>query len=50
MFVEIGGWKVSGQTDSMDETSNKLTDYKVIPEFTARQDKIEWEQQLNCYA
>ena len=50
LFVEIGGWKVSGQTDSMDEASNRLTDYKVIPEFTARQDKIEWEQQLNCYA
>lgn len=50
LFAEIGGWRLSGQTDSMDETSEKLTDFKVTTEFTARQEKPEWEQQLNCYA
>ena len=49
LFMEIAGMTISGQPDAFDESSNTLTDYKVTTEFGSRQDKIEWEEQANCY-
>ena len=50
LSVEIEGWKVSGQLDFY-HADGTLSDYKVTSVYSFMLgDKIEWEQQLNCYA
>jgi len=54
MFGEVGGWSISGQTDSIALDEGILKDYKVTSVWNVvnalKQGKPEWEQQLNCYA
>lgn len=52
LFAEIGGWVVSGQIDHQEEVDGKvfISDYKVTSVWSVIYGKIEWEQQLNCYA
>ena len=53
-FADVGGWSISGQTDSLAKDENTLKDYKVTSVWTIvsamKGGKAEWEQQLNCYA
>ena len=53
LFVEVNGWKVSGavdlQIDNRDGTW-EINDYKVTSVYSVMDEKIEWIQQLNCYA
>ena len=53
MYANVGGWTVSGQTDSISIDSGILKDYKVTSVWSVisamREGKIDWEQQLNCY-
>ena len=52
MFGEVGGWRISGQTDSIAVEDGILKDYKVTSVWTVvnalKEGKPEWEQQLNC--
>lgn len=50
LYVEINGWRVSGQFDYIDE-DGLLWDWKVVSTYEARNGlKPEREKQLNCYA
>ena len=53
MYANVGGWTVSGQTDSISVDSGILKDYKVTSVWSVisamKEGKIDWEQQLNCY-
>jgi hypothetical protein len=52
LYAHIGGWAVTGQSDSFNEKTKTVEDWKTTSVWTVvykdRQD--EWEQQLNCYA
>lgn len=50
LFAEILGWKVSGQPDVFWPDSGLLEDYKYTSVYSFIAGKIEWTQQLNCYA
>ena len=54
MYATVNGWTISGQTDSLALSENTLKDYKVTSVWTIISalggGKIDWEQQLNCYA
>jgi hypothetical protein len=52
LFLEIDGFKVSGQIDLQEIRPNgvAITDYKFTSAWAVMQDKIEWEQQLNVYS
>jgi hypothetical protein len=54
MYATIGGWRISGQTDSISLADGTLKDYKVTSAWTVmnalKDEKPEWVQQLNCYA
>lgn len=52
LFMDVGGWVVSGQIDEQEEHEGKvfISDYKVTSVWSVIYGKIEWEYQLNCYA
>lgn len=52
LFVEVDNWVISGAIDVQHLTDDTVgvSDYKVIGEYYLRNQKDEWEQQLNCYA
>lgn len=51
MFIDIEGWKVSGQADSFSLANNTLRDYKVTSAWSVvfASSKSDWEAQLNMY-
>ena len=53
MYATVGGWTISGQTDSISVDDKILKDYKVTSSWTVmnalKEGKEEWEQQLNIY-
>lgn len=55
LYMDVLGWRVSGQFDSMTLTSGPagetISDYKVVSSYEAKNGlKPERERQLNCYA
>ena len=53
LFAEINGWKISGAVDlqiQRDDGTWEINDYKVTSVYSVMDEKIEWVQQLNCYA
>lgn len=53
LFVEVNGWKISGAVDLQIDNGDgtwSINDYKVTSVYSVMTEKIEWEQQLNCYA
>ena len=54
LYWNVRGWTISGQFDSMSLKDSTLRDLKVTSSWTVmhalKEGKIEWEQQLNCYA
>lgn len=53
LFVNIGGWKISGAVDLQIDNGDgtwEINDYKVTTVYSVMDEKIEWIQQLNCYA
>ena len=54
MFASVGGWKISGQYDSLSLEDKILRDYKVTSVWSVvnamKEGKEEWEQQLNTLA
>lgn len=53
LYVDISGWKLTGQTDLFKRKSTGehiLRDYKFTSVFTADKDKPEWTSQVNIYA
>lgn len=53
LFAEILGWKISGAVDLQIDNGDgtwTINDYKVTSVYSVMTEKIEWEQQLNCYA
>lgn len=49
-FMDVLGWKVSGQIDRFE--NGKISDFKFVTSYKFKGDgvSIEYEQQLNCYA
>jgi hypothetical protein len=49
---ELDGWKVSGAIDLqiVHEDGIEINDYKTVGAWGVMNEKIDWEQQLNCYA
>jgi len=63
LYADVGGWRISGQTDSLtlteDQRSWVITDFKFCTVYKFKRDKFdpdtpvmpeEYEQQLNMYA
>jgi len=53
LFATINGWKISGAVDLQIENADgtwEINDYKITSVYSVMEDKIEWIQQLNCYA
>ena len=52
LFTTFEGWTLSGAIDLqiLSDKGRSIRDYKVTSVWSAMQDKIEWEQQLNIYA
>lgn len=52
LFVDINGWKVSGQIDHQEEVGGSvyISDYKVTSVWSVIYGKEDWVRQLNCYA
>lgn len=53
LFATINGWKISGAVDLQiehDDGTWEINDYKVTSVYSVMDEKIEWIQQLNCYA
>ena len=61
LYAEVGGWTISGQTDTLTLTENKksliITDYKFVTAYKFKRSYSgelvmpeEYEQQLNLYA
>jgi len=51
-FAELDGWSISGAVDLqvIDSDGIHIQDYKTTSVWAVRNDKPEWEQQLNIYA
>jgi len=51
IYMEINGWNVSGQFDSLDLLGdNTLNDYKFTSVYAVKgEPKVDWVQQTNCY-
>lgn len=49
---ELDGWRVSGAIDLqiVRDDGIEINDYKTVGAWGVMNEKIEWEQQLNCYA
>ena len=52
MYHSIQGWTLSGAVDvqRLRDGGIDILDYKVVKAYGVMNEKIEWEQQLNCYA
>ena len=53
LFAEINGWKISGAVDLQIDRGDgtwEINDYNVTSVYSVMDEKIEWIQQLNCYA
>ena len=53
LFANVGGWKISGAVDLQIDNGDgtwEINDYKVTSVYSVMDEKIEWVQQLNCYA
>lgn len=52
LFVEVGGWTLSGQIDHQEVKDGRvfISDYKVTSVWSVIHGKEEWIKQLNCYA
>ena len=52
LHATVDGWRVSGAIDLQIKGDNFLDikDYKTTSAWAVMNEKIEWEQQLNCYA
>lgn len=53
LFAEINGWKISGAVDLQIDNGDgtwEINDYKVTSVYSVMDEKVEWIQQLNCYA
>lgn len=53
LFAEILGWKISGAVDLQIDNGDgtwSIEDYKCTSVYSVMDEKIEWIQQLNCYA
>ena len=53
LFATINGWKISGAVDLQIDNGDgtwEINDYKVTSVYSVMDDKVEWIQQLNCYA
>lgn len=52
LYAKVNDWVLSGAVDhqKIEGNSISITDYKVTSVWSVIHGKIEWEQQLNCYA
>lgn len=53
LFATINDWKISGAVDLQIDNGDgtwEINDYKVTTVYSVMDEKIEWIQQLNCYA
>jgi hypothetical protein len=52
LYATVNDWILSGAVDhqKIEGNSISITDYKVTSVWSVIHGKIEWEQQLNCYA
>lgn len=52
LFADVNGWVLSGQIDlhKIDGDEVEIEDWKFTSAWAVQKEKIEWEQQLNCYA
>jgi hypothetical protein len=52
LFTDISGWVVSGQIDHQEEVGGLvyISDYKVTSVWSVIYGKVDWVNQLNCYA
>lgn len=52
IHATVDGWRLSGAVDLQikNEDSIDIRDYKTTSAWAVMNEKIEWEQQLNCYA
>lgn len=52
IHAELEGWRISGAVDLqiVHEDGIEINDYKTVGVWGVMNEKIEWEQQLNCYA
>ena len=52
LAVEMDGWRLSGAIDLQIKGDNfiEIKDYKTVSAWAVMNEKVEWEQQLNCYA
>ena len=52
LYATVNDWILSGAVDhqKVEGNSISITDYKVTSVWSVIHGKIEWEQQLNCYA
>lgn len=52
LHAEVDGYRISGAVDLqvINEAGRSIRDYKTCSVWSVMNDKIEWEQQLNCYA
>ena len=52
LYATVNDWVLSGAVDHQKVEGNaiRITDYKVTSVWSVIHGKIEWEQQLNCYA
>ena len=52
LYATVNDWILSGAVDhqKVEDNAIKITDYKVTSVWSVIHGKIEWEQQLNCYA
>lgn len=52
LHAEVDGYRISGAVDLqvINERGRSIRDYKTTSAWAVMNEKIEWEQQLNCYA
>ena len=52
LYESIQGWVLSGAVDvqRLRDDGIDILDYKVVKAYSVMNEKVEWEQQLNCYA
>ena len=52
LHTEVDGYRVSGAIDLqvVGQAGRSIRDYKTCSVWSVMSDKVEWEQQLNCYA
>lgn len=52
LYASVGDWTISGAVDVQRHRDSgvDVLDYKVVKAYSVMNEKIEWEQQLNCYA